>query len=94
MNVMELIFCQSCGMPLKEDADFGTNADTSKNEDYCHYCFAEGKFTTDATMDEMIEINLKYLDEYNKEAPQKVTEEEARQQMKEYFPHLKRWKTN
>ena len=27
-------FCQSCGMPLTDDV-LGTNADGSKNEDYC-----------------------------------------------------------
>ena len=28
-------FCQSCGMPLTNDV-LGTNADGSKNEDYCN----------------------------------------------------------
>ncbi len=36
-------FCQSCGMPLTEDV-LGTNADGSKNEDYCMYCYKDGKF--------------------------------------------------
>ncbi len=31
-------FCQSCGMPLVEEI-LGTNADGSKNEDYCVYCY-------------------------------------------------------
>ena len=31
-------FCQSCGMPLTEEV-LGTNADGSKNEDYCMYCY-------------------------------------------------------
>ena len=47
-------FCQSCGMPLTDDV-LGTNADGSKNEDYCTYCYKEGKFLQDFTMDEMIE---------------------------------------
>ena len=38
--------CQSCGMPLKKDpAQGGTNADGSKNELYCSYCFQNGEFT-------------------------------------------------
>ena len=47
-------FCQSCGMPLTEDV-LGTNADGSKNEDYCMYCYRDGKFLQDCTMEEMIE---------------------------------------
>src|SRR5674536_232089 len=27
--------CQSCGMPVKKNEDFGTNADGSKSENYC-----------------------------------------------------------
>ena len=50
---MEQSFCQSCGMPLTEDV-LGTNADGSKNEDYCIYCYRDGHFLQDCTMDEMI----------------------------------------
>ena len=49
-------FCQSCGMPMQKDEDFGTNADGSKNEEYCKFCFVNGEFTEpDITMDQMIE---------------------------------------
>ncbi|MDR2084497.1 MAG: zinc ribbon domain-containing protein [Bacteroidales bacterium] len=83
--------CQSCGMPMKTEEDFGTNADLSINEDYCHYCFKDGNFTHDLTMDEVIELNLQYLNEFNKDSPKEFTVEEARGVMKEYFPTLKRW---
>ena len=49
-------------MPI-DDSTFGKEADGSKNEDYCHYCYADGHFTKECTMDEMIELNLNYLDE-------------------------------
>lgn len=88
---MEQQFCQSCGMPVN-DSTFGKEADGSSNEDYCHYCYAEGRFTRDCTMDEMIEHNLEYLDEFNKDSEKKYTVEEARSGMKQFFPHLKRWK--
>ena len=71
---------------------FGTNADGSKNEDYCTYCFKDGKFTQDVTMDEMIDVCLEHLDEFNKDSEKKVTADEAKTMMKEYFPTLKRWK--
>lgn len=83
--------CQSCGMPMNTEEDFGTNQDQTINEEYCNYCFKNGGFAHNITMEEMIEHNLHYLDVYNRDAEQKVTEEEAREQMREYFPTLKRW---
>jgi hypothetical protein len=50
---MEMKFCQSCGMPLNDHV-LGTNADGSKNEDYCMYCYRDGKFLQECTMEEMI----------------------------------------
>jgi hypothetical protein len=50
------IFCQSCGMPMIEDAHFGKNADGSKNDDYCLHCYPNGAFPGECTMDEMIDI--------------------------------------
>ena len=35
--------CKSCGVSMTEDAHFGTNADGSKNEEYCSYCLQNGK---------------------------------------------------
>ena len=43
---MEMKFCQSCGMPLTNEI-LGTNADGTFNEDYCTYCYKDGKFTQD-----------------------------------------------
>ncbi len=40
---MEQKFCQSCGMPLKEE-QHGTNADGSTNENNCNYYYKEGKY--------------------------------------------------
>ena len=42
-------FCQSCGMPLADVNDIGTNADGSRNEDYCKYCYENGQFTQQCT---------------------------------------------
>ncbi len=89
---MEQLFCQSCGMPMSTAEQFGTNADGSQNQEYCVYCMKEGKFTVEATMDEMIEINLQYLSEFNKDSEKQYSAEEARAEMKALFPQLKRWK--
>lgn len=37
--------CQSCGMPMKKDpGQGGTNADGSKSDEYCSYCYQNGAF--------------------------------------------------
>ena len=46
---MEQKFCQSCGMPLTQEI-LGTNADGSKNKDYCIYCYKNGKFLQEFTV--------------------------------------------
>ena len=84
-------FCQSCGMPLTDDV-LGTNADGSKNEDYCMYCYKDGKFLQDCTMDEMIEHCSQFVDEVNKNMPKPMTKEEYKQMMQGFFPMLKRWR--
>lgn len=88
---MEERICQSCAMPI-DSSTFGKEADGSLNEDYCHYCYANGQFTMDCTMDEMILHNVEYLDVYNQDSEIKYTKEEAIATMKQFFPQLKRWK--
>jgi len=92
LPMSEMIFCQSCGVPLENEEMKGMNADGSKSDDYCAYCYQNGAFTHDMSMDEMIEINLKYLDEWNKNSGQNLTVEEARKELKIFMPSLKRWK--
>ena len=65
----------------------GTNADGSKNEDYCKYWFENGKFMQDCTMEEMIEFCVPHM-------ASAMSEAEARKMMLEFFPTLKRWKEN
>lgn len=82
--------CQSCGMPMGDsDEMYATNADGSKNPDYCVYCMKDGAFTSETSMDEMIEICVPYMVSGNEE----MTEAAARKMMKESFPTLKRWQT-
>lgn len=89
MNEMNQRFCQCCGMPMGDtDELYGTNADGSKNEDYCKYCFENGKFTFHGTMEEMIEVCVPNMAVANPN----MSEEEARKAMLEWFPTLKRWR--
>ena len=50
-------FCQSCGMPMKQDPQGGgTNADGSINALYCSYCYQNGAFTFNGTVQEFQEF--------------------------------------
>ena len=84
--------CQSCGMSLVMDSDKGTRKDGSRSEEYCAFCFQHGAFTQDLTMEELIEHNLQDLSEWNQAAGLQLTEQEARAQLMEFLPTLKRWK--
>ena len=84
-------FCQSCGMPLSEEI-LGTNADGSKNEDYCIYCYKDGAFTGDFTMEQMVEYCSMFVEEYNKNTGQHLTACQYKEVLRQFYPTLKRWK--
>ncbi|HAC40690.1 MAG TPA: transcriptional regulator [Rikenellaceae bacterium] len=79
-------------MPLTHKEDCGTNADGTVNYDYCQYCYKEGRFLQDCTMNQMIEHCAQFLDEVNKNLPAPMTREQYIQMMQGFFPLLKRWK--
>ena len=84
-------YCQCCSMPMGESDDmYGTAADGSKSTDYCKYCYENGTFTFDGTMEEMIEVCVPHMLSGNPG----MTEDKARGMMIEFFPTLKRWKQN
>ena len=92
---MEENYCGSCGMPMGcpnktagTSEMYGTEADGSKNGDYCKFCYAHGGFTAKCTMEEMIEFCVPYMVNANSG----MSKDGARNSMKELFPSLKRWK--
>ncbi|MCQ2343304.1 MAG: zinc ribbon domain-containing protein [Paludibacteraceae bacterium] len=86
----ETKFCQSCGMPLNDDI-LGTNADGGKNDDYCIYCYRDGAFTGDFTMEEMVEYCSMFVDEYNNNTGQNLTACQYKEVLRQLYPTLKRW---
>lgn len=86
---MEEKFCQSCGMPMNENEEYGTLKDGSKSEDYCSYCFSEGSFTSESSMQEMIDICVPIVAEECG-----ISKEVAKAQMEQFFPTLKRWQAD
>ncbi|MBU0574547.1 MAG: zinc ribbon domain-containing protein [Candidatus Margulisbacteria bacterium] len=79
--------CQSCGMPMGKDSDFGTNADGSKNQEYCQFCYQNGKFTDEGiTLEQKIAKNIAIA------AKMGMPADEAKKMAKEVLPKLKRWR--
>lgn len=68
-------------------SDYGKNADGSVNTDYCRYCYPNGSFVKNETMEEMIERCIHFFvgEEFE-------TAEEAREYLAKLYPNLKRWK--
>lgn len=85
-----LIYCQSCGMPMTEESHFGKNADGSKNADYCCHCYVSGAFNKpNETLDEMIASCIPFLVK-DGVCPDS---DSAKKMLSEFLPTLKRWKT-
>lgn len=80
--------CQSCGMPMTAEEQFGKHSDGTKDSDYCIYCCPNGAENMTGTLEEMIAFC----------APVEVQqgifpdEETARANLAAYLPTLKRWK--
>ena len=78
--------CQSCGMPIVENKQLGTEKDGKLNNDYCKYCYTNGEFVDNVTMEEYINMCSKYGHQAG------MTNEQMKEFCKELFPKLKRWK--
>jgi hypothetical protein len=85
--VEDIKICQSCGMPMKDPEDFGTNVDGGKNNEYCQYCWQVGEFTAKMELPEFTETQIKIATE-----KLGMTEEEAREVAEATLPELARWR--
>ncbi len=80
------LICQCCGMPLNEDSLISRETDGSYNEDYCKWCYTDGKFAYQTK-----ESLVNYLVE-NMPNPDNADEETRRIQFDLYLSKLKHWK--
>ena len=83
----ELRICQSCGMALTSESDLGSNADGSKSQEYCRYCFSGGAFLKDETLEEMVESCIPF----SLKAGEYPDQETARLGLTKQLKMLKRW---
>lgn len=81
--------CQSCGMPLEHEDQYGTDAQHHKTDEYCKYCYKEGEFVQpELTMEGMIQQSVPFLVEKG------MQKEEATSMLRNYLPFLKRWRSS
>jgi len=81
--------CQSCGIPLDKDPNNGgSNADQSKSEKFCSFCYRDGKFLDEGiTLKEKIEKNIQIA-----VMKMNIPENIAREMAESILPGLERWK--
>lgn len=80
------LVCQCCGMPL-DDSSISREPDGSFQEDYCKWCYTDGKFVY-SSLEELIEFLTGHLS-----SPQ-WPEQEVRRYLSEQLPQLDHWKNH
>ena len=78
------LVCQCCGMPL-EDSITSKEPDGSFNEEYCKWCYADGKFAY-TNLEDLISFCAEHM------ANESQSPEQIRQYLEGYLPTLKHWK--
>ena len=93
MNETTVKICQSCSMPMTATEHFGTNSNGSPSADYCCFCFQNGNFTHNLSMEDTITHSVSFLGT-GKIDGRTFTKDEAALKMHVQLPTLKRWKTH
>ncbi len=81
-----LLICQCCGMPLNEDSIISREPDGSYNEDYCKWCYTDGKFIY-KSKDSLIDFLIN-----NMPNPDEKSDDERRSLFERQLSQLKHWK--
>ena len=77
------LICQCCGMPL-EDSLLSREPDGSFNEDYCKWCYTDGKFAY-SSLEELLAFLVPHM---SNDAWQP---EQVRAYLADMLPKLKHW---
>ena len=78
------LLCQCCGMPL-EDGNLSREPSGDFNEDYCKWCYADGKFVY-ASLEALVEFLVSHF------SGESFPPEQARVYYREQLGSLKHWK--
>ena len=93
MSETTVKICQSCSMPMTVAEHFGTNNNGSPSTDYCCFCFQNGNFTHNLSMEESIVNSVSFYGS-EKIDGRTLTKDEVALKMHIQFPTLKRWNTH
>ena len=80
------LICQCCGMPLNEDDIISREQDGNYNEDYCKWCYADGKFVYQSK-ESLVDFLISHMPN-----PDNLKDEDRRSQFDQYLSQLKHWK--
>ena len=78
------LVCQCCGMEL-DDSIMSREKDGTINQDYCQWCYTDGKFTY-INKEDLIDFCVEHLSSEN------WSKESVREYMTSLLPTLKYWK--
>lgn len=78
------LICQCCGMPL-EDSSISKEPDGTFNEEYCKWCYTDGKFVY-TSLKALIDFLVKHMSNEN------FPPEQARTFFEAQLPQLNYWK--
>ena len=78
------LVCQCCGMEL-DDSIMSREKYGTKNQDYCQWCYTDGKFTY-SNKEDLIDFCVEHLSSEN------WSKESVREYMTSLLPTLKHWK--
>ena len=73
-------------MPLTEDENISREPDRSFNEDYCKWCYTDGKFTY-VSKDDLLDFLLDHMPN-----PEGTTDADRRSQYDGWLSQLAYWK--
>lgn len=77
------LICQCCGMPL-DDTSISKEVDGSFNEEYCKWCYADGKYVY-SDMGQLTDFLVEHMS--NEQWPP----EQVRSYLEAQLPKLKHW---
>ena len=80
------LYCQCCGMPLSDDAMISREIDGSLNEEYCKWCYADGKFAY-SSKESMLDFLVDHMPN-----PGNQPESERRALYDTHLSQLKHWR--
>lgn len=80
------LICQCCGMPL-DDSSISKETDGSFNEEYCKWCYTDGKFVY-TSFEELLNFLVEHMSNEN------WPKEQAKEYFEAQLPKLNYWQKN